>query len=386
MFKLDDRHVTLICQQFSFLTVRRPDATATFRAPRASDHSTGFNDMSQRQILPVSEAEFPYFYGVDVGGTNIKIGLLDNRGRTLAFRSIPTEEAAGPGPAIERAAATCRDLAREIGARPQDIPQAGLGAPGPMCLRRGLLLNPVNLPHWHNFKIQDALSKALEIPVSFVNDANAAAFGEYWIGTGEDFESLALFTLGTGVGGGLIVKGRLINGVNSFGSECGHFIVDSRPDARLCVWGGGRGHLEAYASASAVAARTCEEILAGANTSLSEILDERKSLTSKHVYEAAKRGDGFAMKIINETAFYLGIGVAGAVHAIDPGIVAIGGAMDFGGSQCEIGKQFLEGIKAEFVRRTFPNVAEGTKIEFASLGGFAGYIGAAGIAHQDFHG
>lgn len=337
----------------------------------------------ERPFLPLEKAESPFFYGVDIGGTNIKIGLLDNLGRTLAFERIATREAEGPEQAVVRSAETCKELCVRIGADPQQVPRAGLGAPGPLCLKRGLLLNPVNLPHWHNFKVQDALAKELEIPVSFVNDANAAAFGEYWVGTGEQFDSLALFTLGTGVGGGLIVEGKLINGLNSFGSETGHTIVDSRPDARLCVWGGGRGHLEAYASASAVAARVSERILAGATTSLTAILDDGKSVTAKHVYEAAVAGDGLSLEIIDETAFYLGVGTANVVHAIDPGIVVFGGAMNFGGPDCEIGQRFLAGITREFQRRTFPNVVEGTKIEFATLGGAAGHIGAAGIARVD---
>lgn len=336
--------------------------------------------------LPIGEAKFPYFYGVDVGGTNIKIGLLDDLGRTLAFRSIATREAEGPEQAIRRSAETCRQLASEVGARPQDIPRAGLGAPGPMCLKRGLLLNPVNLPNWHNFRIQDALANALQVPVSFVNDANAAAYGEFWVGTGEQYDSLALYTLGTGVGGGVIVEGKLINGMNSFGSELGHAIVDSRADARLCVWGGGRGHLEAYSSASAVAARASERVLDGATSSLRKLLDQDKAITSKDVYLAALEGDGLALEIIDETAFYLGIGITGTVHTIDPGIIVLGGAMDFGGSTCPIGQRFLRAIVSEFHRRTFPNVASGTRIEFATLGGNAGYIGAAGIAHSDFHG
>ena len=331
-----------------------------------------------------SDPKQPYFYGVDIGGTNIKIGVLDDCGKTQAFRSIPTREADGPEQAIQRSAQTCLDLAKESGINDQQVPWVGLGAPGPMCLKRGLLLDPVNLPHWHNFKIQEALASALNRPVGFLNDANAAAFGEYWIGSGQEFSSLALFTLGTGVGGGLIVDGTLINGVNSFGSETGHIVVDSRPDARLCVWGGGRGHLEAYASASAVAARTSEKILNGATSSLSDVLDSGKAITAKLVHEAAVAGDGLSLDIIDETAFYLGVGVACVVHSFDPGIVVLGGAMNFGGPDCEVGRRFLRGIEKEFHHRTFPNVRDGTKIKFASLGSAAGYIGAAGFARQAF--
>lgn len=344
-----------------------------------------YGTMSEQPRITIAEADTPYFLGIDVGGTNIKIGLLDNRGRTLAFASIPTNETEGPQQAIDRTAAACRGLAEQLGIPMTSVVRAGLGAPGPMCLRRGMMLDPVNLPHWHHFAIQQALSEALHMQVSFVNDANAAAFGEFWVGTGETYESLALFTLGTGVGGGLITAGKLINGVNSFGSEMGHVVVDCRKDARLCVWGGGRGHLEAYASASAVAARTREQLEAGVASSLMEKFSAGARITSKTVYQAALDGDAFALSIIDETAFYLGIGTTAAVHAVDPGIVVFGGAMDFGGAQCPVGRRFLAGIEAEFHRRTFPNVAQGTKIDFASLGGDAGYIGAAGIAQQDYH-
>lgn len=336
-------------------------------------------------LLPVTEAKFPYFFGVDVGGTNIKIGLVDDLGRTIAYASIPTDEPAGPQAAMERTRSACQALMRETGARPQDIPRIGLGTPGPMDLAKGMLLGPTNLPHWHHFPIRDALAEAMCTPVSFVNDANAATFGEFWVGTGEKYASLVMFTLGTGVGGGLITEGSLINGLNSFGSELGHYIVDSRPDARLCVWGGGRGQLEAYSSASAVSARAAEGVAAGKSQVLASFVTDPEELTAKHVHEAALLDDPFSLELIDETAFYLGIGTVNAVHAIDPGLVVLGGAMDFGGSQCRIGQRFLERITQVFEERTFPNVAAGTKIQFASLGAAAGHIGAAGIAHQDFH-
>lgn len=327
----------------------------------------------------------PFYFGVDIGGTNIKIGLLDDAGQTLGYDSISTHEPEGPEQAIRRSAETCRSLMQAAGLNAADIPFAGLGAPGPMCLRRGLLLDPVNLPHWHEFQIQSALEEALQIPVGFVNDANAAAYGEYWVGTGEQFQSLVLFTLGTGVGGGAIVDGRLVNGINSFGSETGHIIVDCRSDARLCVWGGGRGHLEAYASASAVAARATERLQSGEASRLSELLMSQGAITAKDVYEAAEAEDQLALDIIDETAFYLGVGTASVVHSFDPGIVVFGGAMDFGGAQSPVGRRFLQGIETEFHSRTFPNVRDGTRIKFATLGGKAGYIGAAGIARQEFH-
>jgi glucokinase len=172
--------------------------------------------------------------------------------------------------------------------------------------------------------------------------------------------------------------------VNSFGSETGHIIVDCRPDARLCVWGGGQGHLEAYASASAVAAIAGERLQAGAKSSLKQVWEGKGRVSARALYEAAREGDAFALEIIDETAFYLGIGITTTVHSVDPGLVVLGGAMDFGGRGCPVGQRFLQGIVDEFERRTFPNVFAGTKIDFANLGGDAGYIGAAGIARQAY--
>lgn len=354
-----------------------------------------------------------FFLGVDVGGTNIKIGLVDQRGQTLGTASISTRAIEPAQQAIDRSAEAGRRIAEAAGVAWSDVAAAGLGVPGPMSLPDGCLLDPSNLPGWHNFYAQASLEQALGIPVSFINDANAAALGEAWIGAGVGHRSLALFTLGTGVGGGLITDGHLIDGIhtNSFGSEMGHMVVDSRPDARLCVWGGGRGQLEAFASASAVAAQATRGIQAGVESILCRLQELRSAavdqpagndqttdfqgedkdytsaaddeITAKDVYLAAKAGDGFALELVDEAAFYLGIGVTTAVHLIDPGIVLLGGAMNFGGKSCPIGRRFLKRVVDEFQRRTFASVAAGTRIDYAMLGGDAGYIGAAAFARQN---
>lgn len=336
-----------------------------------------------------SAAQDPLFWGVDIGGTNIKFGLVDDLGRTIAFQSIPTQESLGPQSAVDRLSGQLAEQETRCGGLRSRIAGIGLGTPGSMDLPAGKLVEPPNLPHWWHFPIRDALSAATGLPVSFVNDANAAAYGEYWLGAGRDHDSMILLTLGTGVGGGVIVDGELVNGVNSFGSECGHIIVDSSPTARLCVWGGGRGHLEAYASASAVVQRTRELLQAGNRpegvSSLSKLLGGGDSeLTAKKVYEAAVAGDTLALEIIDETAQWLGIGITTLVHTVDPGLVVLGGAMDFGGNQSSVGRRFLERIRSEFRQLTFENVAAGTIIDFATLGGDAGYLGAAGYARREW--
>jgi glucokinase len=336
--------------------------------------------MTSQPITDVSQASLPLYFGVDVGGTGIKIGLVDDAGKTIGFTAIPTEEPKGPSNAMQRVAAACSSLLKDLGLDWSAVPRVGLGTPGSQDIPRGMLIAPPNHPHWHNFPIVACLEGELGRPVSFANDANAAAFGEFWVGTGAIYSSMILLTLGTGVGGGIIVDNQLVVGRNSFGGECGHLIVDSHPDARLCVWGGGRGHLEAYASASAVAARAREELRLGA---VSCLRDKAEQVTSRMIYEAAVKGDSFSLKIIDETADYLAIGITTLVHTLDPGLVVLGGAMNFGGRESPIGQRFMNRIKKTFRERSFEYVANGTTIDFASLGGDAGYLGAAGIARME---
>ena len=243
-----------------------------------------------------------------------------------------------------------------------------------------MIHDPTNLPHWRFFPIRDVLSKILGLPVAFNNDANAAAYGEFWVGSGKDSKGLILLTLGTGVGGGIIVDGVVVEGVNSFGAECGHIIVDSRPDARLCVWGGGRGELEAYASASAVADRAEQLLADGRPSSLKRRVAAGETLSTLMLSEEAEKGDALSLEVILEAATYLGIGIVTLVHTIDPGAVILGGAMNFGGHDAQVGRQFIERVREVFRSRAFDIVVKNTVIDYASLGGDAGYIGAAGIA------
>lgn len=326
----------------------------------------------------------PYYWGIDVGGTSIKCGLVDHEGHTVAFEQIPTNEAAGPRAAVARLAKMIADTERRTGTTGH-VQRIGMGAPGPMDLPHGLLVAPPQLPSWWDFPIVQELSDATGREVSFLNDANAAAYGEFWLGSGLQHSSMILLTLGTGVGGGIIIENELVNGVNSFGSECGHIVVDSAPDALLCEWGGGRGQLEAYASATGVAAIARRRLQKASDSQLHRFLGpeaDEEGLTSKRVHEAAVDGDTLALSIIDETSRWLGIAVTTLVHTVDPGSVVLGGAMNFGGAECSIGQRFLAGIRKEFQERTFPNVYAGTKINFATLGSDAGYLGAAGYAKK----
>lgn len=334
-------------------------------------------------IIAPADAVPPYYWGIDVGGTGIKIGLVDDAGHTVGYTKIPTREAEGAATAAARIGQSCHQIAESTGAIGK-IKRAGLGSPGPMNLPEGTLISPPQLPSWWGFNLRDAVAGAVGVDVTFLNDANAAAYGEYWLGSGRGSDSMIMLTLGTGVGGGIIINGMLVNGKNSCGSECGHIIVDPSPTARLCVWGGGRGHLEAYASASAVVLRARERLTAGEESSLENVAAGGDcELTSLKIYHAASQGDALSLSIIDETAHWLGIGVASLVHAIDPGSVVLGGAMNFGGSKDPIGERFLAGVRREFYDRSFEAVHAGTTIKFAGLGGDAGYIGLAGYAKKE---
>jgi glucokinase len=339
--------------------------------------------MSDSPIIPIHEAQPPFFCGVDVGGTNIKMGIVDDLGRCCAHQKIPTEEEQGPEHAMRRAAVALRGMIDNLGLAAADVPAVGLATPGTMDIAQGILLQPHNLPSWWNFPIRDCLSKACGKPVWFANDANAAAFGEFWVGSGSEFHSIALFTLGTGVGGGVIIGDLSIDGENSAGSEVGHTIIDYHPEARLCGCGQ-RGHLEAYASGKAVVQRALEALANQPTSSLQRRLEADGELTPLSVAEEAERGDALALQLVMDTAMYLGVGAVNVMHIIDPGAVIFGGAMDFGGPDSPLGRRFLERIRQEIAARAFPVLAKKTQVKFASLGNDAGFIGVAGVARVGY--
>jgi glucokinase len=323
------------------------------------------------------------FVGVDVGGTSIKIGLVDDDGRTVAHSQIATEEQRGVADAVVRMHVEIDAVLQTARVTLDEVVAIGLGTPGSMDISQGLILEPPNMPHWRDFPIRDRLALLCQKPVSFANDANAAAFGEYWIGSGRDFDSMVMVTLGTGVGGGIILDGVSLDGQHSFGSELGHVMIDQREDARLCVWGGGRGQLEAYASASAVTARAQEAMDAGSESSVTARIEAGEPLSPLMLAEEAEQGDAFSETIILQTARHLSVGIVNVVHTVDPGIVIVGGAMNFGGHSWAIGREFMARLREEF-RSLAYGVVQQTPIEFASLGSQAGYIGAAGIARAAY--
>ncbi len=338
---------------------------------------------TQRTTVTLAEAEAPFFVGVDVGGTNIKLGLVDDLGRTLVYRRIPTQASKGPDDGAQRMGHAVREMVAEAGLTLPYIARVGLGTPGTMNIARGVLIHPHNLPGWHDYPIRDKLSQHAGLRVTYANDANAAAYGEFWVGSGRDFNSLVLFTLGTGIGCGIIVGDLVIVGEHYHGAECGHTIINFEDDARVCGCGQ-TGHLEAYASATAVVKRTEEGLAEGRKSSIAGRVAAGEKLTPLMVAEEAERGDSFALGLVMDTARYMGVGIVSLLHTIDPSVVLLGGAMTFGGHESDLGRRFLARVREEVRRRALPVPAEETVIEFASLGADAGYIGAAGMARVEY--
>ena len=334
------------------------------------------------QLLALAEAQRPLFVGIDVGGTNIKIGLLDDLGRTLAFHTVPTEVQRGAEDASRRMAEGVAHLLEQVGAVTDDVARLGLATPGPMDISQGMLLTPGNLPGWWNFPICDRVGDECGLPVRFANDANAAAFGEFWCGAGVDAHSMVLLTLGTGIGGGIVIGDLLVEGANGCGGECGHILVDPSVDAPRDSLDK-TGSLEAYCGSYAVVGRANQALDAGRDSTLAGVRSRCQQLTPLAIAEAAEAGDELAHEVVMETARYLGMGIVTLIHTIDPDSVVLGGAMTFGGAGHPLGEAFLQKVHEVARPRLLPPLREKLRIEFAQLGGDAGYIGAAGLARLE---
>jgi len=322
-----------------------------------------------------SDRRPPFYLGIDLGGTNIKSGVVDDVGQPLSSVSLETEAERGPEVGIDNLAAAARRAVAASGLAWAQITGVGLGSPGTMDLSRGMLLEPPNLPGWNQLPIRDLLAKKLDKPTVLQNDANAAAYGEYWAGAGRNTRSLVLFTLGTGIGCGIIDEGRIIEGRHSHGGECGHIVIQME-NARQCSCGG-YGHLEGYASATALVKRAIEALGRDSTSSLLRSIPE-DDLTSRAINQAADSGDALARRLMRETARYLAVGAVCLMHTIDPDIVL------FSGGMIAAGPPFLEDIRNDIRAMAFPTLAQKVRVEYAALGGDAGFIGAAGCARMAF--
>ena len=317
-----------------------------------------------------------FYVGLDVGGTTMKAAVVDDHGKAFESVSLPTEAYKGQDHGLNQMCESIRRAIHVAGKKISDIAAIGVATPGWMDIPAGLILDPPNLKPWKNVPVRQYIGDHFGIPTAFQNDANAAALGEFWVGAGQDVKSMVLFTLGTGIGGGIIVFDRVLEGAHSCGGEVGHMKVQMT-DGRLC--GCGRtGCLEAYCSATSVVKRA-QEALAGVTgpSVLKDLLATTdEELPAKVVFQAADRGDEVAKKIIDETAYFLAVGAMNVMHLIDPEMIVYGGGMT------AAGEPFLNRIRHYIKDLTFPVAAEKTSVRFAQLGSDAGFIGAAACGRQ----
>ncbi len=309
------------------------------------------------------------FMGIDLGGTNIKIGCFDKDLTLIRKTSVTTGADMGPEVVVDRMGLAIEDLVQETGHCLDDMRAAGIGTPGPADYQAGIIIRATNMPTFKNTPIRRMLSDRLGCPVAFDNDANVACYGEFTMGAGRDVDDMVFFTLGTGIGCGIVAHGKLITGASGNAAEVGHMII--YPDGESCNCGQ-KGCVEAHASASHTARRAAEAIKAGAPSSLSA-LDE---ITCKDVYDHLARGDALARRITDETAKALGIMCVNMLHITDPARIV------FAGGMIAAGDVLLNRIHYYFDRYIWKLRRETVEIVFASLGEDAGIIGAAALCRE----
>lgn len=305
-----------------------------------------------------------YCFGIDVGGTTVKLGLFTTEGALLDKWEIPTRKENNGANILSDVAESVQAKMEEKNIAKEDVVGVGIGVPGP-AMDNGYVPVCVNLG-WKDKNPADELSALLSIPVKVGNDANVAALGEMWKGGGEGFSDVVLLTLGTGVGGGIIMNGEIAPSHRGLGGELGHITVN--PDEEAACNCKNHGCLEQYASATGVV-RTAKKLLSSSDepSSLRELAD----VTAKDVFDAAKSGDSLALQAVEILGKYLGLVISTAALTVDPDVFVIGGGVSKAG-------QILIDVIEKYYHKFTPIAGENTvPIVLAQLGNDAGIYGAA---------
>ncbi len=312
-----------------------------------------------------------FVLGMDIGGTNLVVGAVAEDGSALhALRSEPTRPEEGSDAVLSRLRAMGRAVMDET---KKAVPGAefvgvGAGAPGPLDTRRGVVILTPNLG-WLNLPLRQLLEDALGIPARIDNDANCAVLGECWMGAARGAKQVIGITIGTGIGGGIIVDGRLYHGASDCAGEIGHTTVEV--NGRRCKCGN-YGCLEAYASGPAIARRAVEAIEAGQSSKLPDYVDGAlERITAQTVYQAAHDGDELAEEVVGDTAKFLGAGIANMVNIFNPEIVVVFGGVTLAG------ERLFGPLRREVAKRAFKPAVAVCRIVPAQLTGTAGVYGAA---------
>ena len=313
-----------------------------------------------------------FIVGIDLGGTNIAAGVMPIDGtREIAMRMVPTHAEEGSTAVVDRIAALVEDVIAqtqaETGAERSDFLGVGIGSPGPLDRARGVVIVTPNLG-WRDFPLRDAVSERVRLPATLDNDANCATLGEWWCGAAKGGKNVVGMTIGTGIGGGLILDGKLYHGSSDAAGEIGHTTIDSTGRRCKC---GNYGCLEAYTSGPAIAERA-REALEGEDDSIMPSLvgGDVTRLTAQTVFDASKRGDRLALEVVRDTAHFLGVGISNLINIFNPDIFVIAGGVT------QAGDLLFDPLRAEVRRRAFKPSVEACRIVAGSLPLSAGVVGA----------
>lgn len=324
-----------------------------------------------------TDAEFTV--GVDIGGTNTKLAVVDFDGQIVLRDAIQTASLRDPHEACQRIADFVKHSAIDLRVSPEKIRNVGVAVPGILPPNSVVIAELSNLPAWTDFPIRTELKKLFGENVAVSNDANAAAYGEYASRHLRN-SSLALVTLGTGTGCGVVLHGKPLAGDGGCGGEIGHAVINCGPVARKCGCGKW-GHLEAYTGAAGIVETMRYKLDSDPGNPLLKKL-KGQELTPALIATEAELGNACCLSAIDDTARFLGIGISVLCQTLNPSIVLLGGAMTFGGSNSATGRRFLSRVIDSVHENSLKQIARGVEIEFASLGGDAGILGAAKLAQQ----
>ena len=306
--------------------------------------------------------------GLDIGGTKIAAGVVDGSGRVHSFAVEPTHALRGPVEGLERLFDLGRRVVAESGV---EIGAVGIACGGPLDAERGVLVAPPHLPGWEGVAITALAEEAFGRPAALENDATAAAAGEHRYGAGVGTRHLVYLTISTGVGGGVVVDGRLFRGAMGNGAELGHVTVDC--SGRPCPGCGRSGCLEAYVSGTSIAARAREELAASVGSSALAAVAE---LTAADVAAAARAGDALARTIWDTTTAMLACGVVSIVNVFEPEVVVVGGGVS------AAGEQLLAPVREAVRESAMSPAGRAARIELSPLGDRVGVVGAAAVAYE----
>lgn len=313
--------------------------------------------------------------GVDLGGTNVRAAVTDREGRIIGEGRRPSLAMEGPEATIPQIVEAIRDAMRDAGAEAKTVCGIGMGIPGRHISKQGIVVWSPNFKDWGGVQLLAPIRDQVGIPAYMGNDVNVAALGEFRFGAGKDVNSMVMMALGTGIGGGIILDGKLWLGTNEGGGEIGHQIVN--PNGRQCGCGN-FGDLEGEASRDAIIERALRKIYMGGKTILSRQLEPKfLDLTPAMIAEAAAQGDALAIEVMEETGYYVGIGVANAINFLNVEMVVIGGGIS------QAGPVLWDSIMRTVRANALKEALDVCKVVPASLGDDAGIMGGVVLVLQE---